>query len=78
MSRFSDIDWCRFWIHFFFGVVIGAAIGFGIFSQTPYASSTSESNTPVVVIMSASALVIGIFGGIFGDDLWTRIHKFFW
>lgn len=77
MRKGREIDWLKFWIHFGFGLPVGALIGVGVFSKTSYASSTSESNLSLILIVAVSALLVGLSTAIFGDELWKQIHKLF-
>ena len=77
MKSFRERNWTKFWLHFAFGAIIGIVVGFGIFAQTEYASSTSDSNTPLVAILCLTSLILGLLGGVYGDDLWAQIHKLF-
>tara|TARA_R110000850_G_scaffold62777_16_gene142533 strand:+ start:2795 stop:3028 length:234 start_codon:yes stop_codon:yes gene_type:complete len=77
MNSFRDKNWTKFWLHFAFGAVIGMFIGIGIFSQSEYASSTSGSNTPLILTLGISGIAVGVLAGVYGDELWAEIHKMF-
>ena len=77
MKIFRGRDRMKFWLHFVFGAILGVVLGLGIFSQTSYASSTSDWEGPLTVILLGSAVVVGTLGGFYGDELWAQIHKFF-
>ena len=77
MKFFRERNWTKFWLHFAFGIIVGVVVGFGFFAQSEYASSTSDSNTPLIVIISLTSLSLGLLGGIYGDELWAQIYKLF-
>ena len=57
----------HFWIHFWFGLVLGA--GFGLWISSGF----SDHPSTVIVSTSVIALVIAFSAGRWGDPIWRGI-----
>lgn len=58
-------DGLRFWIHFAFGVLIGAAVGASVCVHLAIASASAAA-----LVVVACALVVGYVGARGGDRFW--------
>jgi hypothetical protein len=65
-SRFS---WERFWIHLVFGLLIGGVTGICNFG--------TETTSWFVFGLSAiiPGLVVGVLGGLYGDEFWKSFFE---
>jgi hypothetical protein len=75
MSNNRRFDWAGFLVHFFFGAVIGAVMGFGLWVKS--SSATSPSLTPGLYYIGGAALVLGLIAGCLGDRLWHSFADWF-
>ena len=64
-------DWLGFAIHFFFGSLLGAAIGLYIWARSDWV--LSASSTPGVLFVSAGAVIGGLLAGCRQDAFWTGV-----
>jgi ABC-type antimicrobial peptide transport system permease subunit len=81
MNQKPPFDWFGFWVHFFFGVLIGAGLGMWLWSTSSYATSasawTGTSPWSVLIYAGISALLCGICAGFYGDRFWEKLISFF-
>jgi hypothetical protein len=70
----NNFDWPAFCIHFFFGALVGAAIGVRCWMRSDWALSPSA--TPGVLIVSGSALLVGLLAGLAKDAFWSEVGEY--
>jgi hypothetical protein len=70
-------DPLRFLIHGFFGMLIGAVMGLGAYIYSPFLES-SDTRIPLFLHMGAGAILIGLVAGLYGDEFWEDICKYWW
>ena len=56
-------NWTRFFVHFFFGAILGALAGlrFGVYAKT---------QTELLLRVGGAALTVGLIAGFLGDRFW--------
>jgi hypothetical protein len=64
-------DWTGRILHFLFGAIIGAIIGFGGWAR--FASDNAQG----WILIGAGALVLGLLGALWGDRFWYGFGRIF-
>lgn len=67
-------DLAGFLIQGFFGAILGAAAGLGIYAQSPIFRS-EDSALALWVHIGLGALVLGLIAGFFGDSFWKSLKS---
>jgi hypothetical protein len=70
MNKERKRNWYKFWVHFFFGAMLGASFGLRVWSRSSYAASTSA--LPGVVFVGGGALLAGLVAGALADTGWDE------
>jgi 2-amino-4-hydroxy-6-hydroxymethyldihydropteridine diphosphokinase len=76
VAESPKLDWFGFWVHFFFGAILGALLGFSIWSQT--ASATSSSWIPGIFLICCCAILVGLLAGSFQEGFWEAFKDWLW
>jgi hypothetical protein len=63
-------DWSKIWIHVFFGALLGAFLGFRIWSHSDDALSTSW--LPGIAYIGGGALFIAVIAGLAAESGWDE------
>jgi hypothetical protein len=69
-------DFAHFCIHGLCGLVMGAVLGLGAYTQSSARYATDF--TPLFLYMGIGALIFGILAGFYGDELWKSIKSWWW
>lgn len=66
----KDYDWFGFWVHFFFGALLGIFLGFTYWMRWGY--EISESVSFVTLVVGGNMVFWGLVAGVLRDRLWSR------
>ena len=72
LPEWPPLDPWRFWIHFFFGLFFGAAIGWGVYLHSPF-TMVNDSWTPLLLHVGIGALLVALIAGFWGDAFWKNL-----
>jgi hypothetical protein len=72
MNSKEPLGWVGFFTQFFFGALVGAGIGVGVLSKSPFAGSPSY--TPLICFMAGGALIFGLIAGFIKDEFWRNLR----
>jgi 2-amino-4-hydroxy-6-hydroxymethyldihydropteridine diphosphokinase len=76
-TEMRKFDWFGFWVHFFFGAILGALLGFSFWTQSAYAMS--GSCIPGILFTGAGAILVGLIAGSFQEGFWETFKDgWFW
>lgn len=75
MNEKPKFDWVGFGVHFFFGAMVGAFVGFYFWGQSSYAES--DSMFPGIVFIGGGALAIGLLAGCLQQLFWRDFQDYF-
>jgi 2-amino-4-hydroxy-6-hydroxymethyldihydropteridine diphosphokinase len=74
VPEIPKFDWFGFWVHFFFGAILGALLGFSICSQL----SSITSWIPGISLICVCAILVGLIAGSFQEGFWEVFKDRFW
>jgi hypothetical protein len=70
MSNKRKPDWAKVCVHFFFGALLGAFLGFRAWGRSGYARSSSMA--PGVVYVLGGALIVGLIAAALSHTGWDE------
>jgi len=68
----GNTDWLKVGLHFFFGAVLGGALGAGAWLYW----TEAESGKTAVGFITGGAILLGVLAAIFLDDFWENLKHF--
>lgn len=67
----GKINWPLSALHFFFGAILGAGLGFMAWGRSGRGASG-------IACVGAGALIAGLIAGFYGEDFWEELKDSHW
>lgn len=76
MAKDGKIDWFAFWVHFFFGALLGGVVGLGVWSRPWF--GLFSSGTAGLICIGGGASLGGLIAGCARDEFWEGLRDSNW